>query len=336
MIDIHNLDGLRQNYKTYGGTAGVKIGLTINGEDYLVKYPGKLKYANMKNVEISYSNSPVCEYIGCKIYESMGIPVQEVALGIRNQKIVVLCKDFLGRGEALIPFRDIKATFEPTFTDPQGDITNGTGTNLNEILRALKEHPLLVKYPQLTERFWDMFVVDAFIGNPDRNNENWGFIRDMDDNYRVAPVFDCGNCLNNKLSEDQMKQYLNDPFKLEEAALQRPCIFERAKDKRINPNQYIRKMQNDACNRAVQRIVPNIDLNVVKKILDEIPQYVLNDTAKVFYKELLKIRYEKVLEPTLQKIQEQSKDLNLFLSEAKKNIGKSPSKQKEDFELDER
>lgn len=47
MIDIYNLDGLTQNYKTYGGTAGVKIGLTINGKDYLVKYPGKLKYANV-------------------------------------------------------------------------------------------------------------------------------------------------------------------------------------------------------------------------------------------------------------------------------------------------
>ncbi len=335
MIDIHKLDGLKQNYKTYGGTAGVKIGLTIEGEDYLVKYPGKLKYINLKNVELSYSNSPVCEYIGCKIYEAVGIPVQEVSLGIRNQKIVVLCKDFLERGDVLIPFRDIKATFEPTFTDPQGDITNGTGTNLNEILRTLKEHPLLIKYPQLTERFWDMFVVDAFIGNPDRNNENWGLIRDLDDDYRVAPVFDCGNCLNSKLSERQMENYLNNPAALEEAALQRLCIFERAKDKRINPNQFISKMQNSMCDQAVLRVVPRINVKTIEGILDEIPQCVLSDITKTFYKKLLQLRYEKVLEPTLHKIQERNKDLNEFLSEAKKNIGTGFLK-RNDAGLDER
>ena len=112
--------------------------------------------------------------MGCKIYQSIGLPTQDVLLGVRNGKTVVACRDFLKKGETLIPFRDIRATFEPTFTDPQGDITNGTGTNLNDTLRTLREHPLSVQNPELQERFWDMFVVDALIGNTDRSNENWG------------------------------------------------------------------------------------------------------------------------------------------------------------------
>lgn len=48
----------------------------------------------MKNINLSYSNSPVCEYIGSKIYELIGMPVHNTILGVRNEKIVVACEDF--------------------------------------------------------------------------------------------------------------------------------------------------------------------------------------------------------------------------------------------------
>lgn len=314
MIKIYDINGYEQNDKTYGGTAGVKIGITINNQDYLVKYPGKLKDANMKNVEISYSNSPVCEYIGCKIYESVGIPVQNVWLGERNGKIVVICKDFLNNTDTLIPFRDIRATFEPTFTDPQGDITNGTGTILGEIMRTLDEHPLSAKHPALKERFWDMFVVDALIGNPDRNNENWGLIRDINKHYFLTPVYDCGNCLNNKLSEHQMRQYLSDSAKLAEAAIQRPCIFERKPQKRINPYKYILEVNNPNCNEAIKRIVPNINISAIEFIINEIPDDVLGETAKEFYTHLITIRNDLILQPAYEQLisleQERDNDIN--------------------------
>lgn len=302
MIEIYDLNGYKQNIKTYGGTDGVKIGITIGEADYLVKYPQKLKHINMENAEIRYSNSPVCEYIGCRIYQSIGLPTQEVWLGIRNDKTVVMCRDFLGRGDILVPFKDIRATFEPSFIDPQGDITNGTGTNLNDILRTLKEHPLSVSVPELRERFWNMFIIDSMIGSPDRDNDNWGLIRDIDGQCRVAPVFDCGNCLNCEFSERQMMEYLNDPHKLEEIAIQRPCIFEWAANKRINPYQYIHKMTNSDCNEAVKRIVPCINMNEIKGIINDIPDFILNDTAKQFYQNLIGFRYERVLVPTYEKL----------------------------------
>lgn len=51
----------------YGGTAGRKIGIFYQGSNYIVKYPGNLKEQKMKNIVLSYSNSPVCEYIGSQI-----------------------------------------------------------------------------------------------------------------------------------------------------------------------------------------------------------------------------------------------------------------------------
>lgn len=48
----------------------------------------------------------------------------------------------------------------------------------------------------LTQHFWDMFIVDALIGNWDRYNGNWGFLYNpVTDEVEIAPVFDCGSCL---------------------------------------------------------------------------------------------------------------------------------------------
>ncbi|HCB94978.1 MAG TPA: protein kinase, partial [Ruminococcus sp.] len=50
------------------------------------------------NKEMSYTNSCISEYIGCKIFDSVGIPVQETVIGTYTsngrEKIVVACKDF--------------------------------------------------------------------------------------------------------------------------------------------------------------------------------------------------------------------------------------------------
>ena len=85
---------------------------------------------------------------------------------------MVGCKDFLLEGVILIEFVKIKVTFLPPFLDSNGEETNGTGTDLQEVLMTIQEHPMLNRISGIEEHFWNMFVVDAFIGNPDRNNAN--------------------------------------------------------------------------------------------------------------------------------------------------------------------
>ena len=50
---------------------------------------------------------------------------------------------------------------------------------LGDVLSAISLSPLLRSTNGVTERFWDMFVVDAFIKNPNRNNGNWGLLLDL-------------------------------------------------------------------------------------------------------------------------------------------------------------
>lgn len=64
-----------QNDRMYDGTAGRKTGIVYNGKNYILKFPGNLKEQQMKNIQLSYSNSPVCEYIASQIYGILGFPV---------------------------------------------------------------------------------------------------------------------------------------------------------------------------------------------------------------------------------------------------------------------
>lgn len=88
MVDISEL---KQNIRTYAGMSCIKIGVTVDGVNYLVKYPGNLRDRNLTNVNLSYSNGPVCEYLGSHIFGLFGMDVHETKLALRNGKILVRC-----------------------------------------------------------------------------------------------------------------------------------------------------------------------------------------------------------------------------------------------------
>ena len=77
----------------YGGHAWNKLGVIINNENWFLKFPQSIRNFTRK-VEISYTTSPISEYIGSHIYEIIGIPVHKTMLGIKDKKVVVACKDF--------------------------------------------------------------------------------------------------------------------------------------------------------------------------------------------------------------------------------------------------
>lgn len=278
------------------------MGICYMGKDYLLKFPGNLKEQQMKNINLSYSNSPVCEYIGSKVYGLIGLPVHHTILGYRNNKIVVACEDFLGDKDRLYEFDKIKVTFEPSFFDSNGNETNGSGVDLYEILMTIEEHPFLQDVPGVTEHFWNMFVIDALIGNTDRNNSNWGIIVREDGAKEIAPVYDNGNCLNSKWDDIKMKMVLEDEKKLEtETYKGRRCIYE-LHGKKINPYQIMERMLYRGCYEAIMRLTPRIkdSISQIYKMIEDIP--VLSEVQKQFYCIIIKERYEKVFVPVYQKL----------------------------------
>ena len=292
MIDFTNLP---VRNKTYAGANGIKISVLYNGELYMLKFPA----VPAINKNMSYANGCVSEYLGCHIFEIVGIPVQETMLGTYNkngkEKIVVACKDFTAGGLALQDFASLKNTIIDS-------MHNGYGTELSDIVRTLEEQTAID--PQvLSDWFWDMFIVDALIGNWDRHNGNWGFLyNSITDEISLAPVYDCGSCLFPQADEEIMKKTLEDPAELEVRIFERPLSGIKINGQKIQYFKFISSLENSDCNKALKRIVPKIDIKKIYAVIDDTP--FISELQKEFYKTMLRERKERILDFSMQKLRE--------------------------------
>ena len=163
MIDIQDFESCETSGQFYGGNAGRKIGLVWRDGDWLVKFPGTTR--NLQGSVPSYTTAPVSEWLGSHVYAALGIPVHETVLGIRDGRIVCACRDFTFPDSRLVNFHDLKNSLsddEPGFTE---DASTGSGVVLADVRSAIHRIPVLRSIDGVSDRFWDMFVVDAFIRN---------------------------------------------------------------------------------------------------------------------------------------------------------------------------
>lgn len=292
-MGVIDFTDLKKRKKTYAGANGNKISVIYEGEQYMLKFPPQAKL----NKGMSYSNSCFSEYLGCQIYESIGIPVQKTLMGVYTvkgkQKIVVACGDFTEPGVSLQDFASLKNRM----IDSE---RQGYGTELIDILQTIDEQ-ILVDRDSLLERFWDMFIVDAFIGNWDRHNGNWGFLYDdRTDEMTLAPVYDCGSCLYPQADKKIMEAVLSDPGERNHRIYNIPLSAIMQEGKKIKYFDYISSKQNEDCNRALKRIVPRIDMGKIKGIIDYTP--FISDLQKDFYLTMLIERKKRILDFSIEKL----------------------------------
>ena len=292
-MGVIDFTDLKKRKKIYAGANGNKISVIYEGEQYMLKFPPQAKL----NKGMSYSNSCFSEYLGCQIYESIGIPVQKTLMGVYTvkgkQKIVVACGDFTEPGVSLQDFASLKNRM----IDSE---RQGYGTELIDILQTIDEQTL-VDRDSLLERFWDMFIVDAFIGNWDRHNGNWGFLYDdRTDEMTLAPVYDCGICLYPQADKKIMEAVLSAPGERNHRIYNIPLSAIMQEGKKIKYFDYISSMQNEDCNRALKRIVPRIDMGKIKGIIDYTP--FISDLQKDFYLTMLIERKKRILDFSIEKL----------------------------------
>ena len=255
-----------------------KFEIIIDGHRYIVKF--------QKNSEVGLTYNYVSEYLGSHIFQSIGILVQETFLGTYDGKNVVVMKNFLEPEDALVAFNGVgecslerdKELYQYTYED---------------ITAMLMENMKSTNVAETIERFWDMFIVDALIGNFDRHGGNWGFIK-RDNKYRIAPVYDNGSSLYPKLNTDEkIAEVLASQEEIDKRIYQFPTSHIKVKNKKSSYSEVISSLQFEACNDALKRIVPRIDLERINRIIDEIEG--ISELRKQFYKTMLQQRYEKIL-----------------------------------------
>ena len=286
-MDTIDFTDLPRRNKMYAGANGNKICVIYEDMPYMLKFPPTAK----KNKEMSYSNSCFSEYLGCQIYESIGIPVQKTLLGTfmvkGREKIVVACGDFTEPGIVLQDFASLKNQM----IDSE---RNGYGTELSDILQTFDEQTAIDK-KEITELFWNMFIVDAFIGNWDRHNGNWGFLYNTrTDEMKLAPVFDCGSCLYPQADEDIMNSVLEKPSEMDFRIFEIPTSAIMINGKKIKYFDFISSVQNEDCNRALLRILRCIDMERIGQIINETP--FISDLQRRFYLAMLTERKKRILD----------------------------------------
>lgn len=290
---IVDFTSLPRRNKTYAGANGNKIAVIYENELYMLKFPTAAKL----NKDMSYANGCISEYLGSHIFEIAGIPVQKTILGTYNkagkEKIVVACRDFTTNGTVLQDFASLKNTII-------GSSSNGYGTELSDILDTIDEQQILDP-DELRKRFWDMFIVDALIGNWDRHNGNWGFLYNMTtDEMVLAPVFDCGSALYPQADETIMQTVLNDTAEMNARVFSYPLSGIKVNGQKINYQPFISSLEYKDCNEALKRIQPRLDIKKIYELIDGTP--FIGELQKNFYKAILAERKEKILDAPLKKL----------------------------------
>ena len=291
MIDFTNCE--INKFKYYGGKNGSKICIVYNNQDYMLKFPS----LNDNDAEQTYANNCISEYVACKIIKSLGFKVQDTILGTYNlngnTKVVVACKDFTSLGVVLRQFAELKnSQIESS--------KNGYGTELEEVIQTIESQQICdVSY--LKDFFWDMFIADTLVGNFDRHNGNWGFlINERLKEVEIAPIYDCASCLYPQLTDERIKEIIDDEEEMNARVFVFPNSALKIDDKKINYYDFISSLDNVDCNKALLRVFPRINLNVINEIIDN--TLYISDIRKEFYKKIIKMRYDLLLKVNYNKL----------------------------------
>ena len=291
MIDFTNCE--INKFKYYGGKNGSKICIIYNNQDYMLKFPS----LNDNDAEQTYANNCISEYVACKIIKSLGFKVQDTILGTYNlngnTKVVVACKDFTSLGVVLRQFAELKnSQIESS--------KNGYGTELEEVIQTIESQQICdVNY--LKDFFWDMFIADTLVGNFDRHNGNWGFlINEGLKEVEIAPIYDCASCLYPQLTDERIKKIIDDEEEMNARVFVFPNSALKIDDKKINYYDFISSLDNVDCNKALLRVFPRINLNVINEIIDN--TLYISDIRKEFYKKIIKMRYDLLLKVNYNKL----------------------------------
>jgi len=267
--------------RAYNGANGKKLAVSFEEGVWLLKFPPNV--AEVPNAQ-PYSNSCFSEHIGCSIFRALGIDVQETCLGTfcnGREHVVCACRDFTVPDRRLVDFCSVKNSVLDTGS-------GGTGTELSDVLETIDGQqfvdPVVVR-----RRFWEMFVVDALLGNFDRHNGNWGFlVDDRTGEVRLAPVFDCGSCLLPQADERIMKAMLADENELKARIFTFPNAMLKVNGRKINYGKFIGECEDEGFKTACRRLTPLIAGLDFGSLVADVPY--LDDLSRTFYRVYLDAR----------------------------------------------
>ena len=273
-----------KNNRIYTGSEE-KFGITIDDVYFIVKF--------QKNSENGLLNNHISEHLGSMIFSLLGENAQWTRLGLYQQRPIVLCKDFNNTGSIFTPFNGVgESSLERDKEMYQ--------YNYQDIARMLQDNIKMTQVSTVVEKFWNMFIIDALIGNFDRHGANWGFIK-KDNQYTMAPIFDNGSSLFPRRNTEQlMLEAMNDSTVLHHMTFKYPTSQIKINHKKSSYFEVINSLKFEACNEALIRMYPKINLNQIYSFIDG--EEMLTSIQKKFYKFIIQHRYEHIIKASYERL----------------------------------
>ena len=285
----------------YAGRAGEKRGIIYNDEYWFLKFP-KNTLGMRKTGALSYVTSPLSEYIGSQIYKILGYDVHDTVLGIcfdgKRYKVVCACKDFIqdSKKELLIPYTALRNDTNEVLMD-RNENNIVSASNLNEIIFQLDNNTVLSKIDDAVNRFWDVVVIDFLINNNDRNEDNWGVIKNINNNsYKLAPIYDCGNCFYSKTDDDRISSIMSDNNRLYDSSIRCITAYEDNEGNNIHFIDLL-DVDNKHIVESIKKVINIIDIkkeeiaNLINNIDTEYKGIsIISDIRKQYYLKTFELR----------------------------------------------
>lgn len=213
----------------------------------------------------------------------MGYDVHKVELGIYENKLVIACRDFTTFEYKLYRINEVinRYTDNVEFKSPK--YSKDFVVSIEELLFNFENNKDMKEIQGIKERFYDMFVIDAYINNNDRHNGNWGILSNEEE-VKLSPIFDNGNSFFPKHDLEKIKSILSNENKFNSLLNNGKTPYE-FKGKKVDSIRVIKKLSlnledkseetlefSKQLKEAVKRVIPKIKLDEINKIIDEIPE----------------------------------------------------------------
>ena len=169
-------------------------------------------------------------------------------------------------------------------------------------MQMLRDNSKLTKVDETISEFWQIFIVDALLGNFDRHGANWGFVKRCG-SYSLAPVFDNGSCLFPRMTdEEEMRLIIGSNEETNKRVFEFPTSQVKLHGRKSSYYEVISSLEFEQCNQALLAMMKRIDMNKILGFVDSID--CISNTHKDFYKHMLVSRYRLILQDSATKLTE--------------------------------
>lgn len=242
-------------------------------------------------------NNHLSEYIGSGIFNLFNIEAQKCLLGTYNGKVVVAIRDFVANNVG-VSLREFSNTHESSF-DSSIDLSLVGGCYTYEsVLECIRHYKNQLSIDELENYFWNIFIVDAVLGNFDRHGHNWGLLKKGKETLNVAPVYDNGACLFSRLDDVAISNILQNKEELFKRVYKVPSSKLLLNEKKVTYDAILKSKQYPMLDKAlinfIQRVQSNNSLNTIFIFIDNTP--FCSDERKLFYKVIIYLRYYCLIE----------------------------------------